>query len=93
MGSSVITINLIKSNKKNRCLKLPAAFLKCGHQRLPISSLKQKYESYQNLSQNPNLILSGGLVKTLANACIVNSITISTYCQGFFKFFFYFSPS
>jgi len=38
------------------------------------------------------LVLSGGLVNIPANACIVNSITVSTYSQDIFKFFFIFRP-
>ena len=83
---------LNKEQQKNRCLKLPAAFLKCGHQRLPISSLKQKYISYQDFLQNSNLVLSGGLVNIPANVSIIDSITVSTYSQVFFKFFFIFRP-
>jgi hypothetical protein len=38
------------------------------------------------------LVLSGGLVNIPANASIIDSITVSTYCQAFFKFFFIFRP-
>jgi hypothetical protein len=78
----VITINLKKSNKKNRCLKLPAAS-QHGHQKLPVSSSKQNKRS-QNLFQNPNLILSHGLLSTLEATPIPDSITVSTSRQHFF---------
>ena len=86
------TYKLSKEQQKSHCFKLPAA-PECGHQRLSISSLKQKNIPYQDFSQNPNLPLSGGLLYTLTRTSIVNSITVSTYSQGFFKIFndfFYF---
>jgi len=65
-GPVNLTINLKKSNKKNRCLKLPAALTKADIINCPSAVQNNKTQHSQNVFQNPNLFLSSGLLHTSA---------------------------
>ena len=88
IASLVITIHLKKSNKKNRCSKLPAASQN-GHLQLPVSSSEQNKRS-QNLFQNPNLILSHGFFLHLKPHQLLILLpyrhTVNIFLTIFFKF-------